>query len=299
MDTRDAGMSRDRATLVFIGTVYALSIALSLLVGLTGGFESALIQLRFLSMFFPALAVLVVRFLTNERPQLEWNRFPLKYVPLALLLMPVVMHAAMLPVAAAYEGRLPWEAWLKPQPDGLYHSPAQLGWGALTLNGLVRRIGINAFVGLTIASFLAFFEEVGWRAWLLPRLVERGGVRRAVVITSVIWAAWHVPFELSGIQHIDGVSPAHLAVTLPFGIFGTGLVIGWLWVRTGSIWIVTLAHGALNSWGQYAFKYMMFVRAPDSVVGAAGGLAVLVVGALLLTGSLTTPRPTPHVVNQT
>ena len=36
----------------------------------------------------------------------------LKYIPLALFLLPVVMHAAMLPVTAAYEGRLPWEAWL-------------------------------------------------------------------------------------------------------------------------------------------------------------------------------------------
>lgn len=292
--SRGAGVSRNRAILVFIGTVYALSIALSLLVGLTGGVESALIQLRFLSMFLPALAVLVVRFLTNERPQLDWNRFPPKYVPLALLLMPVVMHAAMLPVAAAYEDRLPWEDWLKPGPDGLYHSPAQIGWGALTLNGLVRRIGLNAVVGLTFASFLAFFEEVGWRAWLLPRVAERGGARRAVVITSVIWATWHVPFELSGIQHIEGVSPAQLALTLPFGIFATGLVIGWLWVRTESIWIVTLAHGALNSWSQYAFKYMQFVRAPDAVVGAAGSLAVLVLGVLLLTAGLTTPHPTPH-----
>jgi membrane protease YdiL (CAAX protease family) len=298
MDARDGGMSTNRAILIFIGITYASSIALGLLIGVTGGFESALIQLRFLSMLIPALAVLVVRSLTNERSQLEWNRLPLKYVPLALLLMPVVMHAAMLPVTAAYEGRLPWEDWLARQPDGLYHSPAQRGWGALTLGGLVRRIGLNAVVGVTIASVLAFFEEVGWRAWLLPRLAERGGARSAVVITSIIWAVWHVPFQLSGIQHIDGVSPVHLALTLPFGIFATGLVLGWFWVKTESIWIVTLAHGALNSWSQYAFKYMTFVRAPDSVVGAAGGLAVLVLGALLLTGGFTAPRSTSHTVNR-
>ncbi len=42
----------------------------------------------------------------------------------------------------------------------------------------------------------------------------------------------------------------------PLGHIGAGNVIGWLWIRTRSIWLVTLAHGALNNWGQYAFKYM-------------------------------------------
>jgi membrane protease YdiL (CAAX protease family) len=60
-------------------------------------------------------------------------------------------------------------------------------------------------------------------------------------------------------------------------------VIGWLWLRTESIWIVSLAHGALNSWGQYAFKYMQFVKAQDSVVGGAALLALLILGTSLLT----------------
>jgi membrane protease YdiL (CAAX protease family) len=270
----------------FVVIAYALSITLSLVVGLTGGYESPLIGLRYLSMFIPAVAMLVVNSAMNEDLQVDWNRLPLKYVPLALLLLPVVIHAAMLPVTAAYEGRLPWEDWLTPQSDGLYHTPAQRGWGALTFGGLVGRVILNAIVGVTIVSILAFFEEVGWRAWLLPRLVKRTGSRLAVVVTSVIWAVWHMPFGLSGIQHIDGVSPVALALTLPCGIFAAGLVIGWLWLKTESIWIVSLAHGALNSWGQYALKYMQFVRAPDSVVGGAGVLAILILGTLLLTRGL-------------
>jgi len=275
---------RSAAIKAFVAVAYALSIALSLVVGLTGGYESPLVGLRFLSMFIPAVAVLIVNSAMNEDLEVDWIRLPLQYVPLALLLLPVVLHAAMLPVTAAYEGRLPWEAWLTPQSDGLYHT--QRGWGALTFGGLVGRIFLDAVVGVTIVSILAFFEEVGWRAWLLPRLVARVGSRFAVMVTSVIWAVWHMPFGLSGIQHIDGVSPVALALTLPFGIFAAGLVIGWLWLRTESIWIVSLAHGALNNWGQYALKYMQFVRAPDWVVGGAGAIAVLILGTMLLTRGL-------------
>jgi CAAX protease family protein len=240
--------------LVFVATAYALSITLSLVVGLTGGHESALTGLAYLSMFLPAVSVVIVSTTMNEPPRVRWDRFPLRYLPVALFLIPGVQHAWMSPFMASAPGGVPWQDWLTPQTDGLYHTPASRGWGAVTIRGLVGYIVLNAVVGLASNSFMAFFEEIGWRAWLLPRLWDRIGPRRAVVATAIIWGFWHVPFQLSGIQHIDGVSPMRLAFTLPFGIMIAGLIIGWLWLRTESIWIAAIAHGALNNWGQYAFQ---------------------------------------------
>ena len=104
------------------------------------------------------------------------------------------------------------------------------------------------------------------------------------MITSIIWALWHVPFQLSGIQHIDGVSPMKLALTIPLGAMAAGLILGWLWLRTNSIWLVAIAHGASNNWGQYAFKYMKESVTPDKdlAVLTVGSLALLVVGVFLL-----------------
>jgi membrane protease YdiL (CAAX protease family) len=266
----------------YIALAFAFGVALSLIVGVTGGYRSPFIGLRFFSMFIPAVAVLGVRSLTRTAVDIEWHRVSWTYVPVALLLLPFVLHAAMVPVTVAYEGRLPWQGWLTPQPDGLLHSPTERNWGVMTPTALAGRIALNAGVGVVVVSVLALFEEIGWRGWLLPRLQLRLGARVAVVITSAIWAVWHIPFQLSGVQHVDGVSPAMLALTVPFGIFAAGLVIGWLWLQTESIWIVALAHGALNNWGQYAFKYMRFVQAPDLAVASAGSLAVLVLGVLLI-----------------
>lgn len=271
----------DNAVTTFVLVAFCLSGILSLIVGLTGGYRSPLIGLQFLAMGIPALAAVIVRPWFGAS-RADWRRLPWQYVPLALMILPVVMHIAMLPVIVWYEGSLPWQEWLTPQADGLIHSSEERAWGVMTAGGLLRRVAMNAVVGVTIVSALAVFEEVGWRAWLLPRLLQRMSAARAVVLTSVIWAVWHVPLQLSGVQHIDGVSPVMLAVTMPMGIFATGLVIGWLWLRTESIWIVSIAHGALNNWGQYALKYMRFVAAPDSVVAAAGFIAVLTVGTLLL-----------------
>jgi CAAX protease family protein len=273
----------NRAVSIFIAIAYALSIALSLVVGLTGGQDSPFFGLRYLSMIIPAVAVLAVRFAMNERVRVDWGRLPLQYVPVALFLMPAVLHLSMLPVTAAIDSGLPWQDWLTPQTDGLYHTPPERGWGTLTTGALLNRIAINAITGVIIASILSFFEEIGWRAWLLPRLAERMGPRRAIVVTSVIWAFWHTPYAFSGIHHIEGMSMAQTAALMPIAIAGSGLVVGWLWVRTESIWIVTFAHGALNSVGQYAFKYMRDTPSDNPpLVLAAGGLALLLVGSLLV-----------------
>jgi membrane protease YdiL (CAAX protease family) len=194
------------------------------------------------------------------------------------------LHAATLPLLVALEGPLSWQDWLTPSADGLYHTPLSRGWGVLTLEGLAARVVLNAVAGLVIVSILTFFEEIGWRAWLLPRLRDRLGARSAVVVTAIIWALWHVPFQLSGVQHIDGVSPARLAATLPIGIMIAGLILGWLWLRTESVWLVSIAHGALNNWGQYAFKYMKDSGnvEKDALALSGGFLALLPVAVILL-----------------
>ena len=287
-----------RAVVAFVALTYVLSVSLGLLIGLTGGAHSPLIGVGLVSMFEPAIAVMIVQLTMRAPVSLRWDRLPLRYLAVALLLIPVVMHLAMLAATALLgDGSLPWQEWLTPQTDGLYHAPASRGWGALTLPGLIAHIAINASVGLVVVSALAIFEEVGWRAWLLPRLVSTMGPRRAVVSTSVIWAAWHVPFILSGILHADGISPARLAMIAPVGTMGAGLVLGWLWLRTESIWIVALAHGAMNNWGQYAFKYMQdFVDIDPGLVLSAGSLALLVLGSLLIAfGVPSLPRGTVPV----
>jgi membrane protease YdiL (CAAX protease family) len=234
-------------------------------------------------MLLPAVSVLMTKAAVGEGQRVPgWDRFSLRYLPLALFLMPLVMHAVMLPTAAAV-GRLHWQDWLTPSADGLYYTPAVRAWGVLTTAGLVVRIAVSAIAGMMVASILALFEEIGWRGWLLPHLIGLTSKRRAVVISSAIWAAWHVPYGLAGIQRLDGVPTGWTALVLPLGIFGSGLVIGWLWLRTNSLWIAASAHGSLNNWGQYAFKFVSGEGQPiDSLVLASGSLALIALGAILL-----------------
>ena len=99
----------------------------------------------------------------------------------------------------------------------------------------------------------------------------------------------HELHQISGraqikLPNADAVSPLNLVFTLPLGTVAAGLILGWIWLHTESVWLVSIAHGALNDWGQYAFKYMKESRAPqtDLVILTAGSLALLIVGTLLL-----------------
>jgi hypothetical protein len=51
------------------------------------------------------------------------------------------------------------------------------------------------------------------------------GARRGVVAAAVLWAFWHTPYALSGIQHVEGISIALMAAIMPIGIVGSGLVM--------------------------------------------------------------------------
>jgi membrane protease YdiL (CAAX protease family) len=196
-------------------------------------------------------------YLKRPLSEFEWNKFPISWLPLTLFLIPVTIHVVCLPLMTFLNsGSLPWQSWLTPNKDGLYHSPSSLDWGTLSLNELVSRIFINAITGVFIVSLLAFLEEIGWRAWMLPRLIKTFDIRKGVFLGALIWALWHVPFMLSGILYLKGVETYLILLINPFGILGAGLIISWFWIKTKSIWIVSAAHGALNNWGQYAFKYM-------------------------------------------
>src|SRR5205809_743227 len=104
---------------------------------------------------------------------------------------------------------------------GGHHSP-------LLASGLGYLSMLIPAIGLFIVSVLACFDEIGWRAWLIPQLAARMGARGAVVASAILWACWHMPFALAGISFVDGIPIWLMAIILPFGVVGTGLVLGWL-----------------------------------------------------------------------
>ncbi len=97
----------------------------------------------------------------------------------------------------------------------------------------------------------ATMEEVLFRVLLLTALVQASGSRmQALVLSSVFFALAHAPVSLSGtvmtqdwdllLVHAKAFLPA-LTILIMFGF-----LIGALWLRTGSITVIAVAHAISN-----------------------------------------------------
>lgn len=105
---------------------------------------------------------------------------------------------------------------------------------------LLLAVTLFAVVGLISAAG----EEIGWRGYLVPRLVD-AGVPFPLVISGLIWAAWHLPGIFGGIY---AAGPIRWLSALLFLGFGIGLSVLWgrLRLTTGSVWPAMLGHAAWN-----------------------------------------------------
>lgn len=122
----------------------------------------------------------------------------------------------------------------------------------VTPDGTLSTI-VGFFVQLVVFTLtLSLGEELGWRGYLLPRLLTLGRTR-ALLVTGLVWAAWHLPLiYLTPLYHAGGnrwlVVPLFVAT-----IVAASFVFGYLRLWTGSTWPAALAHSAHNgAWGTLA-----------------------------------------------
>lgn len=103
----------------------------------------------------------------------------------------------------------------------------------------------NLSTGLGIAFALGLGEEIGFRGYLLPRLMHLG-TTRALILSGLAHALWHFPLMLlTPIYPILGnwliVGPIILLTLTTAGVF-----YGYLQLSSKSVWPSTLAHGVIN-----------------------------------------------------
>jgi membrane protease YdiL (CAAX protease family) len=115
------------------------------------------------------------------------------------------------------------------------------------------------------------FEEIGWRGFALPRLQGLYGPLLGSLILGVLWALWHLPLFL--IPSWDTPHGSPLDVVL-FVIWAVSITIIFTWVfnnTRGSVLMVILAHGSINSAAAAVFGLF-----PAPAV--TGGIAQFVIG---------------------
>lgn len=286
---------RPIATISFVILALGLAWLVALPLWLDGGLGNPLAGVLLPAMMLtPAVAVVLVMAVLRPVPRGERLRFlglwPLRPAKRVVWLM--VLGWLAPPVLVAL-GILLAAALGFVQLDSSFSGFAQELEKALPPGTPMPPVGV--VVAAQVATIplaalfngiLAFGEELGWRGWLVPALRPMG-TWPALVLSGAIWGVWHSPVILLGYNF--GRTDVTGVLFMIGGCVAWGILLGWLRLRSASIWPAVLAHGALNAAGGLI---VLFAAAqPDLALagplGVAGWIVVaVVVVVLVLTGQL-------------
>ncbi|MCR5151098.1 MAG: CPBP family intramembrane metalloprotease [Clostridiales bacterium] len=132
----------------------------------------------------------------------------------------------------------------------------------------VRTAYIYPLMGIVSGVFFSvggLGEELGWRGYMMPKMIKLFGKVKGVVFGGIIWGIWHWPLTYAG--HNFGKS----YIGYPFAGFAamcficivTGILLTFLTVRTGSIWPAAIMHAVNNT----SPSIIQFFRNPDKAAG--------------------------------
>lgn len=194
-------------------------------------------------MFMPAIASILTRWLQREgfrnmflKPHFRgnWGKYFLSiFVPPALIFGGAALYFFFFPSMFDAEFTV-------------------LASAGVAQNQAITVILFQLLQGILLAPFINLIpclgEELGWRGYLLPKLLERFSPRTAVLITGVIWGVWHAPMIALGHNYgLDYVGYPWLGILLmtlfcvAFGAFAA-----WLSIKTQSAIPAALSHASLN-----------------------------------------------------
>ena len=109
-----------------------------------------------------------------------------------------------------------------------------------------------ASVGVIGAMTRALGEEIGWRGFLLPRLVRRFRFTGGCFLSGCIWAVWHYPALLFA-DYNAGTPRAYALTCFTVMVIGDAFVLGWFRMKSGSLWPAVMLHGSHNLFIQAIF----------------------------------------------
>src|SRR4051794_10907630 len=208
-----------------------LVIAFSLAIGIAAAIPHAGIN-ALLSAMAPVTALVIITLMfTPKGKRLElWGRFGLKHS--GKNMCPFALVVPMLLAGSAYGA-------------ALLLGVADIRSVDFTPGGAISW-ATNLLVTVAFMTVLFLGEELGWRGYLLPRIQLLTRRRRAALVTGFIHGCFHLPLILIATTYDEIGNRWIVAPIVVATITMGGVFYAYLWDRTGSVWPVSMAHGAVN-----------------------------------------------------
>jgi len=267
-----------RESTVFLALTYALALAIAIALPHAG-------INRMLSVLAPITSVIVITFAFTPpgKRRRMWRDIGLGRSGRSVWLIALVVP--MLLLAMAYG-------------TALVLGVAELKPLDVTPTGAADWIA-NLVVSFIVSTVFILGEEIGWRGYLLPRVQQLTGKRRAAVATGFLHGCFHLPLILIATTYDQHGSRWIVAPAAVITIAGGGVFYAYLRDRSASVWPVAIAHNAANTMFTIGAGAVVARSEADlAYVAGESGLAtlasvVIVAGILLATAKVwRSDRPT-------
>ncbi|MGB8315669.1 MAG: type II CAAX endopeptidase family protein [Aestuariivirga sp.] len=138
----------------------------------------------------------------------------------------------------------------------------------------------DVLAGLVIGTLFALGEEIGWRGYMLPRLLGFGVVP-AMLIAGFLHGVWHLPIMLTTEYYHSTGNPWLVVPLFLVTLSLAGIFYGYLRIWTGSVWPVAIAHSTGNmAWG--IMNKITQTKSPLVLEYIGGESGMIVIGGLLV-----------------
>jgi len=256
----------------FLIPTFTLTYGLGILAYFMGGMEN--FPLMVVSMFVPAIVVLVLYYFVFKKPIIKKNDLGLRFKGFKYWLLAVVLIFVL--IGASYIIPFLFNSKFFMSPESILEVTDKTGFGVGSwwLNLLII-FGINTIIAPIQNIPLFLGEEIGWRAFLFPRLLKLFNPRTSFLIAGSIWGVWHAAGILLGFNYPDhpilGIFMMIL-LCIPLGV-----VFQYLYFKSKSIFVPAIAHGVMN-WT--AGNFMMFVLSDETydklIYGPTGIIGIII-----------------------
>lgn len=237
---------------------------------------------------FPVIATIITRKVTKDKspwllkPKFLKNikiYFLASLIPGALIFLGGVLFFIMFPKDLDLSGRYIVENYSK------FGAPSTLH---LTANTIILIGALFIFISPLVipVHIFALGEEIGWRGYLLPILLQLMSKRKAVLLQGVLWGLAHGVLIFNGFNYGTNYfgAPYTGILMMILVCIVLGIWLSYVTIKSNSIIPATILHGASNVIGEMPIMVSFLSVSPLLGPNPTGiiGMSGLIIGASII-----------------